>query len=253
MFRNRFVLGFLVLFLAGGLYVATQGRGTGPKPTPTTTAPKAPAAGPRTPTKTPPAKATQPPMKTQHPSASPASTNTASKPATTKTASAPPPKPSPTRTEKTEKTPIKATAKTATGTTTTAELTPVQQKLKQNTNLAAKVASRLPQGTDLMAAAAGFKNLGQFVAAANVSSNLHISFTELKDKMMSGMSLGQAIQAVRPLTASPTVEAQRAEYDARGMIAETEQSTMASPSTVPSGMPTSTTAKPKGKTKSAAQ
>ena len=37
------------------------------------------------------------------------------------------------------------------------------------------------------------------------------------------MSLGQAIQAVRPLTASPTIEAQRAEYDARGMISESEQ------------------------------
>jgi hypothetical protein len=104
-----------------------------------------------------------------------------------------------------------------------------------------------------MTAAAGFKNLGQFIAAANVSNNLQVSFTELKAKMMSGMSLGQAIQAVRPLTASPTVEAQRAEYDARGMISESEQTTAASSSTVPAATPTSTTAKPKVKTKNSAQ
>jgi hypothetical protein len=139
-------------------------------------------------------------------------------------------------------------------------LTPVQEKLKQNTNLAAKVASRLPPGTDLMAAAAGFKNLGQFVAAANVSNNLQLSFTELKAKMMTGMSLGQAIQAVRPLTASPTVEAQRAEYDARGMIAETEQpgaaastSPTPTPTTTPTTSTSSTTPKAKARTKNSVQ
>ena len=133
----------------------------------------------------------------------------------------------------------KKTTPTTTGTPTT-ELTAVQQKLKQNTNLAAKVASRLPAGTDLMTAAAGFKNLGQFVAAANVSNNLQIPFAELKAKMVTGgMSLGQAIQAVRPLTASPTIEVQRAEYDARGMIAESEQTTP--PSTTGGPVTTATT------------
>jgi len=138
----------------------------------------------------------------------------------------------------------------------------VQQKLKQNTNLAAKVASRLPQGTDLMTAAAGFKNLGQFVAAANVSDNLQISFTDLKAKMMTGMSLGQAIQAVRPFTASPTVEAQRAEYDARGMISESEPSTTSTPTSgpvtmgsIPPAAPvkSTTAAKPKARAKTSAQ
>ena len=80
-----------------------------------------------------------------------------------------------------------------------------------------------------------------------------------------GMSLGQAIQAVRPLTASPTIEAQRAEYDARGMIAESEQPTSgpsSSATTAPSGSSsptttptstTSTTAKPKAKAKKPGQ
>jgi hypothetical protein len=51
-------------------------------------------------------------------------------------------------------------------------LTKVQQKLQRNTNLAAKLQGRLPAGADLMTAASGFKNLGQFVAAVNVSNNL---------------------------------------------------------------------------------
>ena len=267
MLRTRFFFGFSVLFLAGGIVVIAQGRGNEPKSTHTTTAPKVAAPAPHTTTKAAPVKpvkTAQPTMKAQNPSTSPASAKT-SKPTTTKSASAASPKSSPAKTQKTDKTPTKvaakstkstttaASSKTTTGTTTTTELTPVQQKLKQNTNLASKVASRLPPGTDLMTAAAGFKNLGQFVAAAHVSNNLQISFTELKAKMMSGMSLGQAIQAVRPLTASPTVEAQRAEYDARGMIHESEQTTAASTSTVPAATPTSTTAKPKIKTKNSAQ
>ena len=247
MFRTRFVFGFSVLFLGAGIVVTAQGHSNGPKSTHTTAAPKAPAPHPATKTApVKPAKAPQPTMKAQHPS-TPAKTQKVDKPPTKQTAKAA------TKPAKPEKT--ATSTKTTTGTTTTAQLTPVQQKLKQNTNLAAKVASRLPQGTDLMAAAAGFKNLGQFVAAANVSNNLQISFTELKAKMMTGMSLGQAIQAVRPLTASPTLEAQRGEYDARGLIAESEheQSTTASSSPMPSATPTSTTAKPRVKTKNSAQ
>ena len=85
--------------------------------------------------------------------------------------------------------------KTTTTTSTTGTLTPTQQKLQRNTNLASKLQSRLPAGTDLMAASAGFRNLGQFVAAVNVSNNLGIPFSELKTRMVTdGMSLGQAIQ-----------------------------------------------------------
>lgn len=117
-------------------------------------------------------------------------------------------------------------------------LTPVQAKLQKNTNLAAKLTSRLPAGTDLMTASAGFRNLGQFVAAVNVSNNLGIPFAQLKAKMVTdGLTLGQTIQALRP-AASATVEAQRAEYDARGMIAESPQPTT---TTVP------TKVKPKAK------
>jgi hypothetical protein len=123
-----------------------------------------------------------------------------------------------------------------------ATLTPLQQKLQTNTTLASKLQSRLP-GTNLMQAADGFKNLGQFVAAVNVSNNLGIPFADLKTKMVTdGKSLGQSIQALRP-EVSATVEAQRAEYDARGMIAESEVSQTVSGSTTTTT--TTKTAKPK--------
>jgi hypothetical protein len=131
---------------------------------------------------------------------------------------------------------------TSTGTTATPTLTPVQQKLQKNTKLAGKLQSRLPAGTDLMDAAADFRNLGQLVAAVNVSNNLGIDFAMLKTKMVDdGLSLGASIQALKP-TASATVEAQRAEYDARGMILESEQTQVTASATV-----TTTTRKKKGK------
>ena len=176
------------------------------------------------------------------------------KPAATKVAKFDKPSKS---TEKTGKTTLAATT-TPPGTTTppdtttppgttTVPLTPVQQKLQKNTNLASKLATRLPEGTDLMKAAAGFRNLGQFVAAVNVSNNLGISFADLKTKMVTdGKSLGQAIQVLKPV-ASATVEAQHAEYDARSMIVESEQQP---PNTTTTA---TTSSKSKTKTKKPAQ
>ena len=109
-------------------------------------------------------------------------------------------------------------ARTATSTTSTTTLTPVQQKLQQNTNLASKLETRLPKGTDLMTAAEGFRNLGQFVAAVNVSNNLGIDFVNLKTSMVDdGLSLGQAIQTWKP-TANSTQEASLAESRATVLI-----------------------------------
>jgi hypothetical protein len=119
---------------------------------------------------------------------------------------------------------------TSTGTTTT--LTPVQQKLQRNTNLASKLEGRLPAGTDLMKAAEGFRNLGQFVAAVNVSNNLGLSFTDLKTRMVTdGMSLGQAIKAERGDLADTTTAVRRAETEANQMIATTETATTTSSTT----------------------
>ena len=169
-----------------------------------------------------------------------AKTTTGPKAARTETASA----------KTTKSATASASASTSTSTTTTTPgatgtpvvLTPVQQKLQKNTNLASKLQSRLPAGTDLMKASAGFKNLGQFVAAVNVSNNLGISFTQLKTKMVDdGMSLGQSIKTLRP-ESSATIEANRAEYDARGMILESETTTVSA--TVSASTTTSTTTTP---------
>jgi hypothetical protein len=80
-------------------------------------------------------------------------------------------------------------------------------------------------GTDLMTAAEGFRNLGQFVAAVNVSNNLGLSFTELKTRMVDdGMSLGQAAKDLRSST-DTTVAVRTAEADADRLIATTEVTT----------------------------
>lgn len=81
--------------------------------------------------------------------------------------------------------------------------------LQQNTKLADNVAKLLPAGTDLKLAADGFKNLGEFVAAAHVSNNLGIPFADLKAKILGGESLGGAIQALRP-EADGLIEARKA-------------------------------------------
>jgi hypothetical protein len=112
---------------------------------------------------------------------------------------------------------------TTTGTTTTT-LTPVQQKLLKNTNLAAMLETRLPPGTNLNAAAADFTSLGQFVSAVNVSHNLTLDFTELKTAILTdGKSLGQAIQAQKT-TVDGTRAAAKAEKDADALIKSTESS-----------------------------
>jgi hypothetical protein len=95
--------------------------------------------------------------------------------------------------------------------------TPSQQ-LADNQKLSAKLVSLLPADTDLQAASAGFKNLGQFVAAVHVSKNLGIPFADLKAKMMDGDSLGAASKALRP-TADAEVEARKARKQAAQDIA----------------------------------
>jgi hypothetical protein len=74
------------------------------------------------------------------------------------------------------------------------------QKLADNPKLESKLQGLLPPGTDLQAAAAGFKNLGQFVAAVHVSKNLGIPFDQLKAAMTGNppLSLGKAIQQLDP-------------------------------------------------------
>jgi hypothetical protein len=83
----------------------------------------------------------------------------------------------------------------------TLPLSKAQEKLLKNPNLRAKMAARL--GRDPLVAASGFKNLGQFVAAVNVSNNLGIDFNMLKRLIVDrGLSLGQAIQQAKAMDAT---------------------------------------------------
>ena len=145
-----------------------------------------------------------------------------------------------------------ATSTTTTTTTTTSTLTAtdfastaVGQKLTRNTALQSKLTTELKAlgytGT-VFEGAYGFKNLGQFVAAVNVSRNLGIPFEQLKLQMTgltvnaSGQvtqsntptkSLGQSIQTLKP-GADAEAAAEQATDEAE---VETETSTKTTTST----------------------
>lgn len=115
--------------------------------------------------------------------------------------------------------------------------TKFNQRLQSDPKLQTRIQGLLPAGTDPQAAASGFKNHGQFIAALHVSRNLGIPFDQLKAKMTgiapasttsgqtdststttsSPMSLGKAIQELKPaMTESQTTEAvKRAEKQAK--------------------------------------
>ena len=77
-------------------------------------------------------------------------------------------------------------------------------QLARHSALSARLEGLLPAGTDLQKASAGFRNLGQFVAAVHVSQNLGIPFDQLRDALVNGkLSLGQAIQHLRPKADAP--------------------------------------------------
>jgi len=98
----------------------------------------------------------------------------------------------------------------------------VAAKLTRNTALASKLQALLPPGTDLQAAAAGFKNLGQFVAAVHVSQNLGIPFDQLKAKLTGpgAENLGKAIHDLAP-TADAKAALKTAESQAKADIKST--------------------------------
>jgi hypothetical protein len=95
---------------------------------------------------------------------------------------------------------------------------PLADKIARNPNLAAKIQGKLPAGMTLAQASTGFKNQGQFMAAANVSNNLGIDFVKLQASMtgqttavdpvthaiistptgVAPLSLGQSIHQLRP-------------------------------------------------------
>ncbi len=100
----------------------------------------------------------------------------------------------------------------------------VNDQLNRNSKLSTRLQGLLGD-RDLQESAAGFKNLGQFVAAAHVSKNLGIPFEDLKYQMTdpdSAKSLGKAIRELRP-TVSARREARKANKQAKKDLKETSQ------------------------------
>jgi hypothetical protein len=207
----------------------TTAKATGPKTKSTTTAK---ATGPKTKSTTTTVKETGPKTKSTTTTTTASTSTGKSKKETTTTAS--------TSTDTSKK---DTTTTVATGET----LSAVQQKLQRNTNLAKKLESRLPPGTDLMEAAKDFSNLGKFVAAVNVSFNHDLDFDKLKTAMIDdGMSLGQAMKDQRTSLDSGA-EAARAQREAEVMIrsSEPELTTSSTSSTTTTTTRKPATAKPK--------
>lgn len=70
--------------------------------------------------------------------------------------------------------------------------------LEKNPELSSRLQALLPEGQKVSDAADGFDNLGQFVSAVHVAHNLGIPFDSLKQEMLAGSSLGQALQKLKP-------------------------------------------------------
>jgi hypothetical protein len=92
-----------------------------------------------------------------------------------------------------------------------------QEILQQTPKLAENVSKLFPAGTDLPAAATGFRSLSDFVAAAYVGKNLGIPFADMKAKMLGGASLDRAISALKP-DADGLIEARKARGQADELI-----------------------------------
>lgn len=92
----------------------------------------------------------------------------------------------------------------------------VADQLAANPKLADRLAPLIAKTpADMPAAVAGFRNFGQFVAAAHASNNLGIPFDALKAEITKeGGSLGKGIQALSP-DAHVDAEVVRANQQAR--------------------------------------
>ena len=88
------------------------------------------------------------------------------------------------------------------------------EHLSANPKLSTELTELFPAGTIVSDMAAGFKSLGDFVAAAHVSHNLGIPFEDLKARVTAGKNLGEAIHELRP-EANRKAEAKKAKKQAK--------------------------------------
>jgi len=100
----------------------------------------------------------------------------------------------------------------------------VNDRLRRNEKLSTRLQELLGD-RNLQESAEGFKNLGQFVAAAHVSNSLGINFDDLKMYMTdpdSPKSLSKAIRELRPAV-SARREARKANKQASKDLKETSE------------------------------
>jgi hypothetical protein len=202
-------VGVLLVMTFVPVYAGQKGKSGSQRPAATTHKPSPISHGPST-TLRPSTKTHRPPAKVvsakvvsaksvkpvKVPASKHTTTKTGIKPAkanTSSTKAAKSKKAGSTATMATSSTATTSTSTSPTGTTGTINFTSgkVGEKLAKNSALRSKLESRLTAlgytGTAYQAAY-GFKNLGQFLAATNVSRNLGISFEQLKIQM-TGLSV----------------------------------------------------------------
>jgi hypothetical protein len=81
-------------------------------------------------------------------------------------------------------------------------------RLSGNPALSARAQALLPAGTNVQTAAAGFRNVHEFLLAEHVARDLNIPFTQLKAKVTGpdAVSLKQAISTLRPNLSSAAIK-----------------------------------------------
>jgi hypothetical protein len=101
------------------------------------------------------------------------------------------------------------------------EMKPADE-VRENSYLRSKIQPLLPADTDPIQAAEGFMKLDHFVASANASKNLELSFERLKSQILgpANGSLNRAIHSLKPDFSQDRVtqETAKAETQAREQI-----------------------------------
>lgn len=94
------------------------------------------------------------------------------------------------------------------------------QLLMQNPKLSNRLKTMLPAGENVQQAASGFKNLGLFVAAVNISHNLDLPFNQFKSKVTGGDNLGKAVHTMDSTLTHKEVKSQvkKAKHQAKKEI-----------------------------------
>lgn len=75
---------------------------------------------------------------------------------------------------------------------------PPAEVVERNPQLRERLLELLPPGSDPVAAAKDFPNLGEFISTAHVAHNLGLPFDQLKAEVLRQGSLGKALQLLRP-------------------------------------------------------